>query len=86
MTNETFTDISAFIKDIKLKGVFQVFLGIGGYKSMNYENYRDMAASEESRAQFVKNVVKIVDMYGFDGFLPIWTYPGCIHVGYYIKG
>jgi GH18 family chitinase len=48
---------------------------------MSYENYRDMAASEESRAQFVKNVVKIVDMYGFDGFLPSWTYPGCKHVG-----
>jgi GH18 family chitinase len=50
---------------------------------MSYENYRDMAASEENRAQFVGNVVKIVEMYGFDGFLPSWTYPGCKHVGFH---
>jgi GH18 family chitinase len=79
--NDTFIDISAFIKEMKLKGVSQVFLGIGDKKNMNYEQYRDMTASEERRAQFVKNVVKIVDTYGFDGFLPKWTYPGCKNVG-----
>lgn len=66
---------------IKSRGP-KVFFGIGGYtKSMGYENYSDMAASDTSRAQFVKNVVKLVDLYGFDGFLPEWYYPGCPNVG-----
>jgi chitinase len=64
-------DLSALAHDYGVK----ISASVGGWKGGNTSNWKTMAVHPASRAEFVRNAVKLCDLYGLDGIDIDWEYP-----------
>jgi chitinase len=62
------------VKECHAHGV-KVSASLGGWKGGNASHWKAMASRPASRAEFVKNVTKLCDLYKLDGIDIDWEYP-----------
>ncbi|XP_064085407.1 probable endochitinase, partial [Macrobrachium nipponense] len=72
-------DLKNYEKFVKLKEKnpkMKILLGVGGWNDSRSTKYSTMVADASKRRKFVKEVVKLLLEYGFDGLDLDWEYPG----------
>jgi len=73
--NKFFTKVAA----LKEKGV-RVSIALGGWNDSEGDKYSRMVNSPSSRAKFVKEAIKFIEKWGFQGIDLDWEYPKCWQV------
>ena len=64
---------------LKEKGV-KVSVALGGWNDSEGDKYSRMVNSKESREQFVREAIKFIEKWGFEGLDLDWEYPKCWQV------